>query len=77
MFMPSDSDTVELRGDIPKNLMAMLDAVSAAKRVSRMSLVRKVLNDWAVKTYHEAMIVERVTKGNPPLVATEWQDTEL
>jgi hypothetical protein len=75
--MANDSDTVELRGDIPKNLMAMVDAVSTAKRVSRMSLVRKILNDWAVKTYHEAMIVERVTKGNPPLVAIDWQDTEV
>jgi len=75
--MSHADDTVELRGDIPKNVMAMLDAVSTAKRVSRMSLVRKILNDWAVKTYHEAMIVERVTKGNPPLVAVEWQDTEV
>jgi hypothetical protein len=39
--------------------------------------VRRILNDWAVKTYHEAMIVERVTKGNPPLTAIDWQDTEI
>lgn len=74
--MATDADTIELRGEIPKNVMAMLDAVSAAKRVSRMSLVRRILNDWAVKTYHEAMIVERVTKGNPPLAAMDWQETE-
>lgn len=74
--MATDAETIELRGDIPKNVMAMLDAVSAAKRVSRMSLVRRILNDWAVKTYHEAMIVERVTKGNPPLAAMDWQETE-
>jgi hypothetical protein len=75
--MATDSDTVELRGDIPKNLMSIIDAVSMGKRVSRMSLVRRILNDWAVKTYHEAMIVERVTKGNPPLTAIDWQDTEI
>lgn len=72
----ADDDVVELRGDVPKNVMAMLDAIAMAKRVSRMALVRKILNDWAVKTYHEAMVVERVTKGNPPLVAIDWQETE-
>jgi hypothetical protein len=74
--MPVDDDSVELRGDVPKNVMAMVDAISNAKRISRMTLVRKILNDWAVKTYHEAMIVERVTKGNPPLAAIDWQETD-
>lgn len=72
--MAVNDDTAELRGDIPKNLMAMLDAVAIAKRISRMALVRKILHDWALKTYHEAMVVERVTKGNPPLAEIEWQE---
>lgn len=69
-------DMTELRGDMPRAVVDLLDAVSTARRMSRMALVRKILHDWALKTYHEAQVIDRVTKGNPPLAAIDWQETE-
>ena len=71
-----DEDMVELRGDVQSSVIAVIDAVSSARRVSRMALVRKILHDWALKTTREATLVQNVTRGNPVPPATDWLDTE-
>lgn len=54
---------VELRGDIPRDVADVLDAVSQARRVSRMELVTSVLQEWADAKLHEATLVVRVTRS--------------
>ena len=58
----SDSPKVELRGDVERDVVDVLDAVSAARRISRMELVSEILSVWADAKVHESMMVQRVTR---------------
>lgn len=60
-----NSKMVELRGECPEATVAVLDAISLARSISRTDLVNAVLGEWAKQTAHEAMLVARVTRGNP------------
>lgn len=55
------SQYVELRGDMPREVADMLDAVSAARRMSRIELANKILAKWAEDKRHEAEVIQRVT----------------
>lgn len=56
---------VELRGEIPREVVDVLDAVAQARRVSRMEIVSIVLSQWAQERALEATLIQRVTRGNP------------
>lgn len=58
-------DTVELRGDCPREIVDVLDAVSMARNKTRTQLVNEILGAWAEKALHEAMLVCRVRPVNP------------
>ena len=47
---------VEIRGDVDA-------VVQATPGSSRMSVVREVLQAWAEKKRHEAMLIQRVMRG--------------
>ena len=54
-------DLVELRGEVPRKYVDVLDAVVAAQPgASRMSVLRAVLGDWVARKKHEAMLIQRV-----------------
>ena len=75
--MDSRTDnTVELRGMLPREVIDVIDAVSSAKRMTRIELVHRILADWAGRKHHEAMLVHRVTRGNPPPTDNTWKATE-
>lgn len=61
----ADSSAVELRGMCPREIVDLLDAVSAARRMTRMDLVIEVLRSYAVEQRHIANVVVSVTRGNP------------
>ncbi len=56
---------VELRGECPREVVDVLDAVSMARNQTRTSLVNAVLAKWAEEVKHEASLVQRVLAGNP------------
>lgn len=62
---------VDLRGDVPRRIVDVLDAIAIARDVSRATLMGEVLGAWADKVVHEASMVARVA-GLKPLDA----DTE-
>lgn len=63
--MASDLGLVELRGEVPREVVDVLDAVVAATPgASRMSVLRSVLGEWVARKKHEAMLIQRVTGGN-------------
>lgn len=64
--MRASGATVELRGDIPRDIADTLDAVSLAGCRSRMSLVTEILHDWASHKRREAMLVLNLSHDNPP-----------
>lgn len=58
--------TVELRGDVPRQTIDVLDAVSMARGYpSCMALVNEILGKWADGVLHETSLVQRVLSGNP------------
>lgn len=57
---------VELRGDIPREIADVLDAVASARRIPRNELVVHVLGEWAVRRRHEATLINRVARSTPP-----------
>lgn len=65
MAASSDPTLVELRGMAPRELIDVLDAISAARRQSRIELVLEVLGRWADERVHEASILQRVVRSNP------------
>ena len=59
-----------LRQDLPLDVVSVLDAVAIARDIKRTELVAEILGDWCKKKRHEASLIERVTRGNPPLADT-------
>ena len=55
----------ELRGPCPREVVDLLDAVSMARRMTRMELVVEVLRAYAAEQLHIASVVSSVTRGNP------------
>lgn len=56
---------VELRGMCPRETVDVIDAVSAARRMSRTDLINDILASWVVDRMNESMLIQRVTRGNP------------
>lgn len=65
------ADQVELRGLCQRETIDILDAVSTARRISRIELVNEILSAWCVERVHEANVVYRVARGNPALTEAE------
>ncbi|MCX8003687.1 MAG: hypothetical protein N2688_01835 [Burkholderiaceae bacterium] len=56
---------VELRGEVPREVMDVIDAVvQATPGASRMSIVREILSEWVDRKVHEATLIQRVRRGN-------------
>lgn len=58
-------DTVELRGEIPRDLADVIDAVSIAEDRSRIQQVIAVLGEWAARQRRIATVMHRLSQGNP------------
>ena len=63
----SSTETTELRGECPKWIVNVLDAVSMAKpsQRNRTSLINEILGKWAEEKLHEASLIQRLAGGNP------------
>ena len=58
---------VELRGQIDKAVVDVVDAYSMAAGIDRTSMVERVLSEWAVQRVREASVVQRIARGNPSI----------
>lgn len=59
----ADLGKVELRGDVDREIIDVLDAVAKAKRRSRMEVVEQALKEWADGKVHESILVTRLARG--------------
>lgn len=59
--MPDTTGLVELRGQAPRTLVDVLDAVSSHRRVSRWDLITEILEHWADDKMAETTAILRVT----------------
>jgi hypothetical protein len=55
---------VELRGMCPRETIDVIDAVSAARRISRTELVNEVLGKWAADEVHVAKAICSVVRSH-------------
>lgn len=61
----TDNHLVELRGMAPRELVEVLDIISAARRQSRIELVLEVLQQWTDARVHAATLIARLQTANP------------
>ena len=55
---------VELRGEIDREIMDVLDAVVQSRPgTHRMTLVREILNEWTEREIHRSTLVLRVSES--------------
>ena len=54
----------DLRAAISVQADQVLEAISLATNKTKQQLVREVLDEWAAKEVHKALLVERMTRGN-------------
>lgn len=60
--MPTPDHLIELRGDVLREHIDVIDAVvQATPGASRMSVVRVILDEWCERKIHEASLIQRVT----------------
>ena len=63
------SDTKELRGDAPTDLVIALDALALAKDLTRHAYVLEVLGKHVNKEIHRHIVEAKALRGNPLLTA--------
>lgn len=62
--MATADHLVELRGEVPRDLVDVIDAVvQATPGSNRMAVVRQILDEWCVRKMHEASLIQRVTES--------------
>ncbi len=56
-----ETASVELRGQAPREIVDMLDAISTHRRITRWELLIELLSEWRDDKEREAVVVARVT----------------
>lgn len=56
----TEREPVELRGNVPRNVIDVLDAISTRRRLSRTELVNEILAEWVHARLAEFAAVRRV-----------------
>lgn len=59
------TDIAELRLDVPKSDLAILDGYCSASGRSRSEVIRELLSKWSADKAHEATMICRVAGINP------------
>lgn len=74
----STDQFIELRGEVPREFVDVMDAVAQANPgASRMSVLREILADWYDRKVHEHSLIERVRRGNGSASESERSRPEL
>lgn len=69
-----DRDTTELRAEIPKAVMGVIDAHWMSRggaKTSRNEVVNEILREWAERKWHEASLVLQLVPSNPVAAESE------
>lgn len=56
---------VELRGECPRGIVDVLDAISMARDMTRTALVNEILGEWRDRVLHEHSFIARVVRVHP------------
>lgn len=57
------SEQAEVRVDMDREYVDVIDAVAKAKGISRVQMAHRILKEWAEEKRHESTLVHRLTRG--------------
>ena len=57
-------DLIEIRGEIDRELVDVIDAIASAEHSNRMSVLRQWIRDRAETELHRATLIVRVAGNN-------------
>lgn len=63
--MPMTHDTTELRVELPREELAVIDGYWQATGQDRSKVVRAILREWSERKAHEATFICRTAGINP------------
>jgi hypothetical protein len=72
-MMPADTDSVELRGDVPRAAYDVFDAVSKARGYTKQALLARIVSEWAAREVHVANVIQRMTRGKGVESLPDWE----
>ena len=67
-------EKLELRGLYDRELVEALDMLALAKRLTRSDLVGRVLRSYVASKQHEAMLIAKSPRVNPPAADSDWSE---
>lgn len=70
------TDKTELRGLVPTELAAALDAIAHARGMDRNEYVKQVLDAEVKRVVHEASLLHRMLRGNAYLAESDGTGAE-
>ena len=70
-------DKVELRYEVPKDEVAVLDGHCSATGRSRTDVLRELLAKWSGDELHKSILICRVAGINPMQADSDRNDTNL
>lgn len=70
------TDSKELRGDAPANLVIALDALAYAKNLTRTAYINKVLSAHVDVALYESSVVHAMLRDNPLLPRRNRRSTD-
>lgn len=74
----NDLREAELRGNVPKRLLQLIDALQQARgHTNRMDVVIPVLEAYVERELHAATLLVRMARGNPDDSETDGVDMVL
>ena len=76
VMLSRSSDTKELRGDAPTELVCALDALALVDDKTRHAYCLKVLTDHVEKELHKHSVLANVLRGNPLLTVSNRSKPE-
>ena len=65
-------DTVEMSGDVPREIYDVFDAVRLARGLTKQALLVAIVAEWAQKEVHVATVISRVTRGKALSSPATW-----
>ena len=74
----NDLREAELRGNVPKRLLQLIDALQQARgHTNRMDVVIPVLEAYVERELHAATLLVRMARGNPDDSESGTEETSL
>lgn len=70
------ADKLEVRGLYSRELVEAFDMIALSKGITRVDLLGRLVQAYVSRKQHEAMLVAKSPRINPPSLDTSWGELE-